>query len=45
MQEKLRTSMAYDLDFEKPLAELEKKIHGLQRKGEHLKPDDYLQLR
>ena len=38
-------SMAYDLDFEKPLAELEKKIHGLQRKGEHLKPDDYLQLR
>src|SRR6266446_3311179 len=45
MQEKLSMSMAYDLDFEKPLAELEKKIHGLQCKGEHLKPDDYLQLR
>ena len=36
--------MAYDLEFEKPLAELEKKIHALQRKGEHLKPDERIQL-
>lgn len=36
--------MAYDLEFEKPLAELEKKIHTLQRKGEHLKPDERIQL-
>ncbi len=36
--------MAYDLEFEKPLAELEKKMHALQRKGEHLKPDERLQL-
>jgi acetyl-CoA carboxylase carboxyl transferase subunit alpha len=36
--------MAYDLEFEKPLVELEKKIHALQRKGEHLKPDERIQL-
>lgn len=36
--------MAYDLEFEKPLAELEKKITGLQRKGERLKPDEHIQL-
>lgn len=36
--------MAYDLEFEKPLAELEKKIHTLQRKGAHLKPDEHMQL-
>jgi acetyl-CoA carboxylase carboxyl transferase subunit alpha len=36
--------MAYDLEFEKPLAELEKKIHSLERKGEHLKPDEHIQL-
>ena len=36
--------MAYDLEFEKPLAELEKRMHALQRKGEHLKPDERLQL-
>ena len=36
--------MAYDLEFEKPLAELEKKMHALQRKGEHLKPEERLQL-
>lgn len=36
--------MAYDLEFEKPLAELEKKIHTLQRKGAHLKPDEQMQL-
>lgn len=36
--------MAYDLEFEKPLAELEKKILGLQRKGDRLKPDEHKQL-
>ncbi len=36
--------MAYDLEFEKPLAELEKKLHSLQRKMEHLKPDEQVQL-
>jgi len=36
--------MAYDLEFEKPLAELEKKINGLQRKGERLRPDELRQL-
>jgi acetyl-CoA carboxylase carboxyl transferase subunit alpha len=36
--------MAYDLEFEKPLAELEKKIISLQRKGDRLKPDEYKQL-
>ncbi len=37
--------MAYDLEFEKPLAELEKKIHALQRRGERLKPEEATQLR
>ena len=36
--------MAYDLEFEKPLAELEKKIASLQRKGERMKPDEHRQL-
>ncbi len=36
--------MAYDLEFEKPLAELERKIAGLQRKGERMKPDEHRQL-
>src|ERR1700681_434682 len=36
--------MAYDLEFEKPLADLEKKIAGLQRKGDRLKPDEHAQL-
>src|SRR6266516_4119693 len=36
--------MAYDLDFEKPLAELEKKIIALQRKGDRLRGDEYKQL-
>ncbi len=36
--------MAYDLEFEKPLADLEKKINGLQRKGDRLKPDEHVQL-
>jgi acetyl-CoA carboxylase carboxyl transferase subunit alpha len=36
--------MAYDLEFEKPLADLEKKIIGLQRKGDRLKPQEHIQL-
>src|SRR5258708_34063379 len=36
--------MPYDLEFEKPLAELEKKIANLQRKGERLKPEERFQL-
>src|ERR1700730_17583784 len=36
--------MAYDLEFEKPLADLEKKIVALQRKGDRLKPDELRQL-
>ncbi len=36
--------MAYDLEFEKPLADLEKKIASLQRKGDRLKPDEHRQL-
>jgi acetyl-CoA carboxylase carboxyl transferase subunit alpha len=36
--------MAYDLEFEKPLAELEKKISALQRKGERMKGDEHQQL-
>src|SRR5947209_2447698 len=36
--------MAYDLEFEKPLAELEKRINALQRKGDRLKPEEQVQL-
>jgi acetyl-CoA carboxylase carboxyl transferase subunit alpha len=36
--------MAYDLEFEKPLAELEKKINALQKKGERLKTEEHRQL-
>ena len=36
--------MAYDLEFEKPLAELEKKITTLQRKGDRLKAEEQTQL-
>src|SRR5437667_5282363 len=36
--------MAYDLEFEKPLVELEKKITALQRKGDRLKPEELRQL-
>ncbi len=36
--------MAYDLEFEKPLADLEKRITGLQRKGDRLKADEQTQL-
>jgi acetyl-CoA carboxylase carboxyl transferase subunit alpha len=37
-------AMAYDLEFEKPLAELEKRIVTLQRKGDRMKPDEHRQL-
>jgi acetyl-CoA carboxylase carboxyl transferase subunit alpha len=36
--------MAYDLEFEKPLAELEKKLTALQRKGGKLKPGEREQI-
>lgn len=36
--------MAYDLEFEKPLAELEKRIAGLQRRGDRMRPDEQRQL-
>jgi len=36
--------MAYDLEIEKPMAELEKKIITLQRKGDRLKYDEQVQL-
>lgn len=36
--------MAYDLDFERPLADLDKRIQSLQRKGDRLKPDERAQL-
>ncbi len=36
--------MAYDLEFEKPLAELEKKITALQRKGERIRAEERQQL-
>src|SRR5260370_10483213 len=41
---KWEEAMAYDLEFEKPLAELEKKIIALQRRGDRLKPDEHRQL-
>ena len=36
--------MAYDLEFEKPLAELDRKITALQRRGDRLKQDELAQL-
>jgi acetyl-CoA carboxylase carboxyl transferase subunit alpha len=36
--------MAYDLEFEKPLAELERRIAALQRRADRLKPDELRQL-
>ncbi len=37
--------MAFDLEFERPLADLEKRIQTLQRKADRLKPDERSQLR
>ncbi len=36
--------MAFDLDFERPLADLERRIQTLQRKGAKLKSDDRVRL-
>ena len=36
--------MAYDLEFEKPLADIEKRVTSLQRKGDRLKADEQVQL-
>ncbi|GLV60545.1 acetyl-coenzyme A carboxylase carboxyl transferase subunit alpha [Dictyobacter sp. S3.2.2.5] len=36
--------MAYTLDFEKPLADIERQIQALQKKGERLKPEESQQL-
>ena len=37
--------MAYNLEFEKPLAKLASKVHALQKRENHLKPDEYRYLR
>jgi acetyl-CoA carboxylase carboxyl transferase subunit alpha len=36
--------MAFDLEFERPLAEMDKRIQSLQRRGSKLKPDERAQL-
>lgn len=36
--------MAFDLDFERPLADLDKRIQALQRKGDRLRPEERAQL-
>lgn len=36
--------MAYDLEFERPLADIERRIQGLQRRGERLKPAERQQV-
>ncbi len=36
--------MPYDLDFEKPLAELERKMQPLQKKGDKMRPEERAQL-
>src|SRR5215469_10102981 len=36
--------MAYDLDFERPLAEIEKHLTSLQRKGDRLKSEERAQI-
>lgn len=36
--------MAYDLEFEKPLADLERKIVALQKRGDRLKPEEHRHL-
>jgi len=37
--------MAYDLEFERPLADLDKRIQSLQRKGDRMRPDERAQVR
>ncbi len=36
--------MAYDLDFERPLADIEKRIAHLQRRGERMKSEERVQV-
>ncbi|MBF6590414.1 MAG: acetyl-CoA carboxylase carboxyltransferase subunit alpha [Ktedonobacterales bacterium] len=36
--------MAFELDFERPLAEIEKRIQALQRRGDRLKPEERTQI-
>ena len=36
--------MAYDLDFERPLAEIEKRIAHLQKRGDRIRPDERVQM-
>jgi acetyl-CoA carboxylase carboxyl transferase subunit alpha len=36
--------MAYDLEFERPLADLDKQIQGIQRKGDRARADERRQL-
>ena len=36
--------MAYDLDFERPLADIEKRIGHLQRRGDRMKPEERAQV-
>ena len=36
--------MAFELDFERPLAEIEKRIQNLQRRGDRLRPEERGQI-
>lgn len=36
--------MAYELDFERPLADIEKRIAQVQKRGERMRPDDRAQM-
>jgi acetyl-CoA carboxylase carboxyl transferase subunit alpha len=36
--------MSFDLDFEQPLAEIEKRIQAIERKGAKMKPDEHVRL-
>lgn len=36
--------MPYDLDFERPLADLERRIATLEKRGERLRPEEHAQL-
>jgi acetyl-CoA carboxylase carboxyl transferase subunit alpha len=36
--------MAYELDFERPLADIEKRIGQIQKRGERMRPDDRAHL-
>jgi acetyl-CoA carboxylase carboxyl transferase subunit alpha len=36
--------MPFDLDFEKPLADIEKRIQTLQKRGDRMKPDERAQV-